>query len=193
MSSGYAFVPPIRVGRIHEYTATPTVAIGTKSMSKILSSISMADYLIKYTCVGMIILGCISACSKGLEINLFNNTSGPITVHSFTQHFVQRERQLLIGSQMSARFNYPSRELLISVGGCEVRYALPLTLHGYPFPRDTYNVPVQAQLQPDLAIYLLPPGIGTTAAVSDIGAASLHVDGFPLRPSSSGCPDRPRT
>jgi len=152
--------------------------------NKVLSSTSMADYLIKCACVG-IVMGCVSACSKGLEITLFNNTSDPITVHSFTQHFVRRERKIRIGSQMSARFNYPSRELFISVGGCEVRYALPLTLHGYPFPRDTYNILLQAQLQPDLAIYLLPPR--ATAVVSDVGAASLHVDGFPLRPGSPAC------
>ncbi len=131
----------------------------------------------------------IVACSQALQVTLFNDTSDPITLHvTMGYGLVQKHRNIVIGSQLPARFDYRNRLLHMSAAGCELTYMLPHTLQGYPFPRyASDNFSVKAQIEPDLAIYLVPPD---TKAVANVGLyASLQVQGFPLRPSSRTCRD----
>jgi hypothetical protein len=136
----------------------------------------------------------LAACSKALQLRLFNNTKDPITIHLTTLHgFRKEEKNIVIGSHLSAQFDYQSGTLRVSAAGCEITYLLPQDLRGYPFPRASHNIPaVEAQLESDMAIYLVPPD---TRTVSNVGLlASLQVQGFPMRPSSRSCPDlEPKT
>jgi hypothetical protein len=75
--------------------------------------------------------------------------------------------------------------LRLSAAGCDVTY-LPPHYPKYPVRPHSYNDPVKARIEPDLAIYLVPP---ETKVVSNVNfSASLQTEGFPLRPSSRTCP-----
>jgi hypothetical protein len=149
--------------------------------------ISVVRTLIKHLCVGFASLICCTACSQALQLMLFNNTSSAIEVHLLGKN-------VAIGPGSSARFKYPATNeewtLRLSASGCELTY-LPPHYPKYPFGPHPYNVPLKAQVEPDLAIFLVPPD---TKAVSDVSlSASLQVQGFPLRPSSRTCPHGPNT
>jgi len=133
--------------------------------------------------LGAVTVVVIVACSQPLEVTLFNSTNGPITVHATTGHgFLTRKKDILIGSFMLARFDYPNAVLRMSAAGCELTYTTAQTLQGYPFSHDAYNAP-RAHLEPDLAIDLLPPG-------NCFGCQPFRV----LRPSSRSCPNpEPKT
>jgi hypothetical protein len=147
--------------------------------------IPVVRYPIRYVCVGLATLICVTACSQALQLTLFNNTRDSITIHLIPRHGFRKERNIAIGSHLSARFDYPGRSLHMSAAGCELTYIVPQTLQGYPFPRQSYNVPVQAQVEPDLAIYLVP---FDTKSISDVRRfEALQIRGFPLRPSLRSC------
>jgi hypothetical protein len=141
---------------------------------------------IRCLCLGAVIALLFDACSRPLQLRLFNNTMDTVIIHLTTLHgFRKKELNIVVGSHLSAQFDYQSRTLSVSTGGCELIYPLPQNLHDYPFPRKSYNIPVQAQLNPDLAIYLLPPDV---KSISDVGLfASLQLEGFPLRPNMRTC------
>jgi hypothetical protein len=147
----------------------------------------MISVVRKYLCLGIAALICITACSQPLELLLFNNTPNPIDVHLL-------RKNIAIGPGASARFKYPATNeewtLRLSAAGCEVTY-LPPHYPKYPFGPHPYNVPLKAQVEPDLVIYLVPPD---TKAVSEVSlSASLQAEGFPLRPSSRACSHGPNT
>jgi hypothetical protein len=145
------------------------------------------------TCIPVATMICVAACSQALQVRLFNNTRDPITLHVTTLHgFLEREKDIVVGSGLSAQFDYPGGTLRMMASGCEFTYSLPNTFQGYPIPRKTsYGVAVQAQLEPDLVLYLVPYDAKT---VSDVKLSdSLQVQGFPLRPSSRTCPHGPDT
>jgi hypothetical protein len=61
-----------------------------------------------------------------------------------------------------------------------------LCLVGYPL--NTQGIAVQAQLEPDLTMYWVPPD---AKVVSDVKLSrSLQAEGFPLRPTSLTCSDK---
>jgi len=143
---------------------------------------------------GIAALTGMAACSKPAQLMLFNNTGAPIKVY-LAPRYAWSRKDITIGSGMSARFDYPVTNqgwrLRLSASGCEATYSVPhyLNIPHYlsedPLPRDSYDIPVHVQIEPDLAIYLVPP---LTKAVVDVGrSASLQVQGLPLRPSSRSC------
>ena len=145
------------------------------------------------TCIVIATLICLAACSQALQVRLFNNTTDPITLHVTTLHgFLSREEDIVVGSGLAAQFDYPGRILRMSAAGCELRYSFPSTFQGYPILRQTsYSVAVQAQLEPNLLMYLVSPDAKT---VSDVRLSeSIQVQGFPLQPSSRICSDGPKT
>lgn len=143
-------------------------------------------------CIFITALTCITACSRPLQLRVFNNTGGSILLHvTVGSGFATTSKDILVGSGgLSAQFDYYYRyrgPFRISVAGCEVTYSLPLHLLGYPLPY-RYDATVQVQLEPDLAMYLVPFDSKT---VSDVRLAA-QVQGFPLRPISRDCSDGPK-
>jgi hypothetical protein len=149
--------------------------------------IRVAEIWIKYIYFGLATLACVTACSQPLELLLFNNTSGPIEIHLLGKN-------IAIGPNSSARFKYPATgeewTLRLSASGCNLTY-LPPHYPKYPFGPHPYNVPLKAQVEPDLMIYLVPPD---TKAVSDVSLfASLQTQGFPLPANARACFHGPDT
>jgi hypothetical protein len=139
---------------------------------------------IKHIFLGLGPLICITACTPVMQLVPFNNTSGLIEVH-----FARKD--IVIDAGSSARLIYPQSNekwtLRISASGCEVTYLVPHYLAEYPFQIHWFSAPVNVQVEPDLAIYLVPPD---TQAASNVGLfASLQTEGFPLRPTSRTCPN----
>ncbi len=139
---------------------------------------------------------CITACSQSPKLRVFNNTGGAIALHvTVLSGIATRWKAIEVGSGgLSAQFDYyhhNRRPFRISAAGCEITYSFPLNLTGFPLGSYTYGVPVQAQLEPDLTIFLVPFDAKT---VSDVRlSGSLQVEGFPLRPTSRTCSDGPKT
>lgn len=131
--------------------------------------------------------------SQSLKLRVFNNTGGAITLHvTVLSGIATRWKAIAVGSGgLSAQFDYyhhNRRPFRISAAGCEITYSFPLNLTGYPLGY-TYGVPVQAQLEPDLTIYLVPFDAKTVSDVRLLG--SLQVQGFPLQPTSRTCSGSP--
>jgi len=130
--------------------------------------------------VGLATLTMVSGCELKLKMLLFNNTSNPVTVHLW-------KRTVVIAPGKSARFNYPEpKTLRISTAGCNVSYAVPSTLQHPPWPPPGHRSPLKVQLEPDLAIFLLPWQTKSIENVTSFG--SMQLDGFPLQPTSRSCP-----
>ena len=145
--------------------------------------ISVVKSSIKSACLGLATLICITGCSQALQLQLFNNTSGSIEVHL-------SRKTITIDSGASARFKYPATNegwtLVLSASGCEVKYLAP-HYPKYPFGSHPYDVPLKAQIEPDLAIHLVPPE--TKVVYDNVNAfVSLQTEGFPLQPSLRACP-----
>jgi hypothetical protein len=146
---------------------------------------------VRCTCVALVTLICVTACSQALQVRLFNNTGYSIVLHVTAGNgFLRTEKDIVVANGLSDRFDYPgavTMTLSISVPSCEqVTYSFPKTLQGYPWPRtSSSDTTLPVQLEPDLAIYLAPPNAMT---VTDVKLSeSLQVQGFPLRPSSRTC------
>jgi hypothetical protein len=134
-------------------------------------------------------LTCVMACSRPLQVRVFNNTGGSIAIHvTAGSGFATTQKDIVVASGgLSPQFDYYYRyrgPFRISAAGCEIAYSLPLHLQGYALP-NTYDVPVQVQIEPDLTIYLVRFDAKT---VSDV-RLSAQVQGFPLRPTSRTCSD----
>lgn len=94
---------------------------------------------------------------------------------------------MLIAAGQSAQFDYPGPNerwtLHISIGRCEIEYVVPSSLEHVP--TRPYDVPLKAQLERDLSIFLLPAEAKT---ITDVGSLrSLQVEGFPLEAKSRTC------
>jgi hypothetical protein len=136
----------------------------------------------------------VPACSLNLKIALFNNTKGPVTVYlprAPTLVKMVGTRMVVIGAGKSAQYDYPKCNeewtLRISTGRCDISYMVPYSLDHVPWPDPGhYGTALKAQLESDLAIYVLPWHTETIANVASLGP--IQADGFQLQPTSRSYP-----
>ena len=123
----------------------------------------------------------LAACSRLLQVTLFNNTGEAIEVHA------AGENDKIAPNQYS-RFKYPgeddNRVFRLSSGMCEYLYDFSPKLNDYGLNM-TFERGVQIQVEKDFSIDLLP--VTYTGNAPDSGAMILRYEGFPLHPVSRKC------
>jgi hypothetical protein len=123
----------------------------------------------------------LSACSKFLDVRLFNNTGEPMTLRSGSG-------SVAIDRQGSGQLRYPGPnegwKAQVVTARCEYEYVVPQRFDHYPWPWDS-SKPLKVQVEKDFSIHLLSPD--TESVVSVAGLSTFQQDGFPLKPSASKC------
>jgi len=123
----------------------------------------------------------LNACSKFLQVTLFNNTGGAIEIHA-------ESKNATIAPNQFERFKYPGESAKgvfhLSSGGCEYLYEFSPKLDDYGLSYE-FERGVQIQVEKDFSIELLPVSYKGNFPAS--GEIILKHEGFPLHPVSQKC------
>ncbi|HKU54106.1 MAG TPA: hypothetical protein VJP60_01985 [Rhizomicrobium sp.] len=122
-----------------------------------------------------------TACSKLLQVTLFNNTGETIALHA------EFETETIAPSRFS-HFKYPgqgaNRVFRLSSNSCVYLYEFPSEIVDYPIEM-RFERGIQVQVEKDFGIDLLPVSYeGDAPASRD---TILRQEGFPLQPVSRKC------
>ncbi|HKU64427.1 MAG TPA: hypothetical protein VJQ06_05165 [Rhizomicrobium sp.] len=122
-----------------------------------------------------------TACSKLLQVTLFNNTGEAIELHA------EFETKTIAPSRF-AHFKYPgqgaNRVFRLSSNGCVYLYEFPSEIFDYQVEM-RFERGIQVQVEKDFGIDLLPMSYeGDAPASRD---TILRREGFPLQPVSRKC------
>jgi len=123
----------------------------------------------------------LTACSRLLQVTLFNNTGEEIGVRA------ELEKDTIAPNRF-ARFKYPSeganRVFRLSSKACEFLYEFPSEISDYKIEMK-FERGIQVQVEKDFSVNLLPVAYAGEAPVSS--SLFLQREGFPLRPVSRTC------
>lgn len=120
----------------------------------------------------------LSACSKYLEVRIFNGSDAPIQVCSIS---AGTDCVAVGPNYSSAVLSWKQGQFTVLSRGCEAHYLVPNipTLDAY---REGRNEPLNAVITDAGELLLVPKG-----QKPETGAASRQPAGFPLGPSNRVC------
>jgi len=122
-----------------------------------------------------------AACSRLLQVTLFNNTGEEIGVRA------ELEKDNIAPNRF-AHFKYPgkgvNRVFRLSSKACEFLYEFPSEISDYQIEMK-FERGIQVQVEKDFSVNLLPVAYAGEAPVSS--SLFLQREGFPLRPISRTC------
>jgi len=123
----------------------------------------------------------LTACSRLLQVTLFNNTGEEIGVRA------ELEKDTIAPNRF-AHFKYPgkgaNRVFRLSSKACEFLYEFPSEIPDYQIEMK-FERGIQVQVEKDFSVNLLPVAYAGETPVSS--SQFLQRDGFPLQPVSRTC------